>query len=448
MFIKSELASFLPLVLLLSGFGPAPAQDREDAARDRQAVSDSAAGDSLSSLVAEALQNNPALKAAAFQVGAARLSPDQVWYLEPPEFDVDFFRTPIHSFPNPVENGTEVDYSMQQTFPFPGKISSRIQAGNQRVGMSEAELASLQWKIIREVKNGYYRLYLLDRRLEINRDDQALLNEFVAIARKRYEVGTGNLADILRAQTELITLQTDHFTLTQTRRSDEARLNALLNRKTDRPFPPVGALNPDSADWTLPQIRPLIEEYHPELRRLKAEAEMRAAEQAVTAKDFYPDFMVKATYMDMNHAADFWSLMVGMNLPLAFWSAPKYRAGYGQSVANLNQAKAEEADLANLLAANAQDALLQTGSDWNLVQVSKHVLIPQAEEALQSALSAYQDGKTEFLNLLDAYRALNQAKLDGETAVMELFAGQAELEQAVGLSLDEIRKKLSQGDGK
>jgi len=47
--------------------------------------------------------------------------------------------------------------------------------------------------------------------------------------------------------------------------------------------------------------------------------------------------------------------------------------------------------------------------------------------------------------LLDAYRTRLMAKENAEMAIMQLSASQADLEEAVGLGLDEIADKIRQG---
>jgi hypothetical protein len=68
---------------------------------------DSATGNivRLDSLIAEALRNNPQLRAAAHQTSAAEARVSQVTSWNPPELGVDLFQTPISSFPNPFKDG-------------------------------------------------------------------------------------------------------------------------------------------------------------------------------------------------------------------------------------------------------------------------------------------------------------------------------------------------------
>jgi outer membrane protein, heavy metal efflux system len=68
-------------------------------------------------------------------------------------------------------------------------------------------------------------------------------------------------------------------------------------------------------------------------------------------------------------------------------------------------------------------------------------LIPQAEQTLQSTTSAYQTGNMDFFSLIDAYRMLLMAKLNFHMSAMKYMESQAELEQAVGISMDEIVRR-------
>jgi outer membrane protein, heavy metal efflux system len=307
------------------------------------------------------------------------------------------------------------------------------------------------------VKTGYYELYLVDRRLEINRRNQALMNRLIESARRQYEVGVGRQADILRAQSESTRLKTDSVMLNQSRKAMEGMLNALLNRETTRPLSVTDSLAPANADWSFEQIKPVLEGNHPSLRAMKAGIRMRQAEKAMAKKEYWPEFMVGGSYKDMLelpagvHDAelqDNWSVMVSMNVPIALWSLPKYKAGVVQSDANLSQAEEEYAEMRNMVSARAQAALLKAQSGKEVVRLSKTVLVPQAKQALESTLAAYQSGNGDFMTLLDAYRMSLMAKENTEMALMQLLSSQAELEDAIGLDLAEIRNKMSEGAGK
>ena len=74
----------------------------------------------LDSIVRETVAMNPNLKATEYKTEASKAAVGTI-KLDPPLIAVEFFQTPITSFPNPFKDQMEIDYSVQQMFPFPWK---------------------------------------------------------------------------------------------------------------------------------------------------------------------------------------------------------------------------------------------------------------------------------------------------------------------------------------
>lgn len=89
----------------------------------------------LDDLIKETLENNPQLRAARNQTSAARAHVDQATSWDAPQLGVEFYQTPIQSFPNPVKNSMETDYFLQQMIPFPGKISAMGRSAKNNANM-------------------------------------------------------------------------------------------------------------------------------------------------------------------------------------------------------------------------------------------------------------------------------------------------------------------------
>src|SRR3990172_2202521 len=104
----------------------------------------------LDDLIVEALHNNPQLRAARNQTAAARTRVDQVTSWDAPQVGVEFFQSPIQSFPNPLKNQMEMDYYIQQMFPFPGKLSAMGKAAEANAGMFDQGYKALERKVLRE----------------------------------------------------------------------------------------------------------------------------------------------------------------------------------------------------------------------------------------------------------------------------------------------------------
>lgn len=401
----------------------------------------------LEDLIQEALLNNPQLQSANLQAEAAKTQIKQAKAWEPPQIGVEFFQTPIQSFPNPLKDWMENDYSIQQMVPFPGKISAMSKSAKFNAAMMEQGFLALQKRIIRELKSAYYELYLVQRRIQLNQENQELMRKFTDIARKQYEVGMGKQADILRAQTEFSTLINEGINLQQEQKSVEAMINALLSRPTNQPLgyvPDIGMALPSLA---FEPVASLALENRPELKGMLSNIDMNRAELALAKREYFPDFMFRLMYKDMAMTGDdFWAVMAGVNIPLAFWSGGKFTGKVQEGKINIRKAEADYRTMLNMVQYEIQDALVKVQTNQNLVMLYKHTVIPQAEQTLQSTDAAYQTGKTEFLMVIDAYRMLLMARLDYYMSVMNYLSSQAALEQAVGLSIEEIAQRIQKWD--
>lgn len=397
----------------------------------------------LQDLVAEALQNNPQLRAARNQTAAARTRVDQVTSWDAPQIGVEFFQTPVQSFPNPLKNQMEMDYYIQQMFPFPGKLSAMGKAAESNANMFDQGYKALERKILRELKSAYYELYLVQRKIQINAENQDLMRRFVEIAHKQYEVGMGKQPDILRAQTELSTLINDGLNLQKEKRVVEAMINTILSRSANAPLGYVPDIEVNIPQWTFEQLSPLALEARPELKAMNFNIDMNKAELSLSKREYFPDLMARIMYKDMAMTGnDFWSAMVGISIPLSPWSSDKYTSKVQENELNVRRAEEDYSSMKNMTLFEVQDANVQVQTNQNLVLLYKNTVIPQAEQTLQSTISAYQTGKTEFLMLIDAYRMLLMSRLDYHMSVMNYMASQAALEQAVGLDIREIAERV------
>jgi outer membrane protein TolC len=89
----------------------------------------------------------------------------------------------------------------------------------------------------------------------------------------------------------------------------------------------------------------------------------------------------------------------------------------------------------NMVLYELHSALVKLQASYDALKLFKNTSIPQAEQTLQSTLSYYQTGKTEFLMVIDAYRMLLMAKLDYQMSLMNYLTAKADLERAVGMDL-------------
>ena len=380
----------------------------------------------------DAAKNNPRLAAADAKVKASEANERSQRSLEAPQVAMEFYQSPVSSFPNPFKNQMEYDYSIQQMIPFPGKLGAMAQSEQKRTDMLAADKQTEEQEITRNVKELYFDLYLKYRQLELNGQTQTLVRELVKIARTQYENGAGKQSDILRAQTELSTFVNDSIVLFQQIKSMEGMINALCNRPVTTDIGFVPEMSPAMKSYDLNALLFIAEKKRPELKSMVKGIEMQQAELIATQKEYLPDFMVRGMYKQMMQGSDDWSLMIGATVPIAPWSRGKISSSARRADENIRIAQSERENMINIISSEVNDALLKVESAKERLKLSRESVIPQAEQTLESALAAYRTGKQEFLTLIEIQRMLVMAKLDYHMAVMMLLDGQSRLEQVRG----------------
>jgi outer membrane protein, heavy metal efflux system len=397
---------------------------------------------SLDSLIAEALRNNPRILAARDESAASRARIRQNTSFEPPQVGIEFYQTPFSSFPNPIKNGLETDYSIQQMFPYPGKRSAMGNMARYGAAMTEKNIGTLEKQVIREMKSAYYGLYLADRMLLINSQNLDLMREFIAVTARQYELGKGKQADILKAQTELSMLTLSAINFEKDKKIAVARVNTVAGRPVGDSLGAVEEIEKFYTEWLVSDLDSLALRNRPELKSMQDNINMKEAELAVSLKESMPDFMVRLMYKDMTMGKDFWSTMFGFTIPQSFWSQGKVRSKIEESRINIRKARSEYSNMRNEVFLQVHEAFEMMNANNSMIVYYRKTLIPQTEQTLQSALDGYRAGTVDFMTVIDDARMLLQVRQDTLAAIVSLMESIADLEQAVGMDSEKIIKSI------
>jgi cobalt-zinc-cadmium efflux system outer membrane protein len=397
----------------------------------------------LDSLIQEALRHNPEIRAARHQSQASRSRIRMATAWEPPEIGVEFYQTPAASFPNPVKDQMETDYFIEQMIHFPGKLGATGKTARFGALMAEEEARVVERRVIFDLKSAYSEIYWIQKKIELNSENQRLMSQALDVASRQYEVGTGTQTDMLRGRTELSRLAVEALALGREKRSMEAMLNVLLDRPLDGSFSRIDTLDFDFPDWTLEQIDSLALIFRPGFRAMKFEVAMNQAEVVAARWDYAPDFTTRLMYKDMTMTSkDFWSFMIGISLPLSPWAYPKSAGRVQEMTASVRKSEASLDHMKNRVLLDVQNAWSSMKTNREIIELNRKTVIPQADMAVRSAAAAYATGRVPFVMLIDTYRMALSAGLDYHMAVMNFISSQAKLEEAVGLGIVEIEERI------
>ena len=427
--------AFLTLAAVSAALCLAVPASAQDPARARTITTDSVPRLRLGEVYAGVQERNP--KAAAARsladAAAARVSPAGV--LPDPEVQLAFMNYKLPEL-RPMDPLGMVQLQVMQMLPIGGKLplSSRI-AGHQAAAERE-RAADVAWEQRTRAAMAFYELFAAEEGIDIATATRRLVQDVASIAQSMYEVGEGNQADVLRAQVEIARMTEEIARMEAMRQAAGAKLNALLDRSSDSA---VGAAVlpkfPDAAP-AVDSLLNLALRTRPMIRAGEAEVAAADAMALRARRELIPDLVVGVQYGQRSAEMGterMGSLMLGASVPVfARRRQLKWReeadAMRAMSAADLAWMKADTRGRISEIVAMLNRAR-------RLTELYTGTVLPQAEAAVTSAVSAYRVGRIDFMNVLDNRMTVNRYRQELVTLRMEEGQAWAELEMLVGREL-------------
>lgn len=396
------------------------------------------AAEDLDQLVAAAVANNPELKSsqARWQLYVSKTT--QAASLEDPMFMFKLqnmvAREPL-AFDKDPQTGRVIGISQQ--LPFWGKRALREEVAQYEAESYKWLIAERALELTRMVKETYYQLYGVDKSLEVVGRNLQIIADFITLAETRYAVGQGVQQDIHKAgleQSKMLDLQ---ITLQQQRKRLEANLNYLLSRPPQTPVGPIPDFDLPKPALTIQQLQELAVANRPQVKSLISQANKGQAARRLAQRESYPDFNLAFEYMFRQQSNDdpgdnMFSLGVTINLPV---QRQRRQALVAESAAETSMSLEELNALKNSIGYTITDVLAQLERRQKLVELYRGGIIPQAEQALESAIISYRVNKVDFLTLLDGRVNLFNYERELYESQAEYMMRLAQLEAVVGVAL-------------
>lgn len=386
----------------------------------------------LGPLIQEALKNNPELAAEQAQVEVMVERILQSQSLDDPEFTVRLWNTPNSL---DVTDSDRTIFGLSQQFPFPGTLSQQEHIAEKVAEQAEQRLAGKKREIIEAVKVAYYDLFYAHQAIEIHHQEAKRLKQFFNAAQAKFRVGKGTQVDVLKAQVEQSKWFQHLPILEQQRQTAQAHLNTILNRDTQAPLGVPLEPTREPKTLSLGHLQEQAVQRRPEILQAALVIEQFDATIKLAELQTYPHLRVEAQRWLNRDAEDGFGGIVSINLPFAFWTKPKYEAGVREAIAQREAALFKKRTLENQTRFQIQDLLARITAKSKILELYKTTVLPQAKHTLRAAIAGYRTDRNNFLDLIEADRALLTYQLEFFRALADWKQLLAKLERVVGIAL-------------
>lgn len=414
---------FLSFILMIPLMSPAQV---ENTTVPRRPISQT-----LDQLVSEALDHNQEVKAALHQMKVMDARADQSATLEDPELTLMREEMPEFRY----NEATYQRFELMQTIPFPSKLSARRTVADYSAEHAHHDHLEKANEVIARLRNAYGELWYDQHAILLNEENAGLLRQFAEIVKTRFATGMAPQQDALKVMVELEKLRNQLLTLRQEEAATKAMMMAILNRDPGDtlgtavlPDTVIFAADPDTLVSLALQFRPML--LHDSLG-----VEEGKAVQSLARREYLPDFKIGLQYVTMP-ITQFrgWSVIAGISIPFAPWTLGKAAARVEEADATYERAVANYHASRDMIVATVHEMYVRAASGKRQLMSYRRTIVPLAEQSLRASLTAYQNGTTDFLMLIDAYRTLVDLRMEALMTRMQFEQSVAELERAVGLT--------------
>jgi len=418
--MKQRIFCRLPLLLAVALGStivfPAKGQDTIAAAVSTNALT-------LEMAIRVALANNPQLRASGARVAAASGRAYQAKQWSNPELELSAEDWPVSG--GAGFSDAKQTIGVAQTLPYPGKKSLDRQIGDAGVKLSETELALRRTELVRDVKASFCRVLASEQLVAVATQLVAVAESSAATAQKRVDAGAAAYQEQLRAEVQWEQARTELAGFERELAAAQQAFATLLGRPELSQARLAGTLA-ETPDLSLMEATaPEHLAKHPSLSAAQANLDRAQLGQRRARLEPYPDVKMGVAGGRIG-ATDQSIIEVGFSVPLPILDRGKGKQQ--ETRANVRSAEAELQGVQQQLQREWASALKRYHTAGEQVANYRERILPKAAEASRLVQTGFEQGKFNFIDLVDTQRMTAEARLAYQVKLLELNIAQAELE--------------------
>lgn len=356
-------------------------------------------------LAEQAIRANPGISAVQTRIRALQQRVQRAGAWMDPVAAVEYGSIPIDSGALGDSPMSGLQFKLQQTFFFPGKIALREEVAKGQVKEERHLLAERKVQLAAMVQRAYYSLALVRHLRQVTQSHIQLIDQFIDVVRIKYEVGKVGQHDLLRLQVLRTKLSDDLNNFDRDDRSLTAAINASLHRPGDTPIKTPKRIQTPTPPTSFEELIGAAIKHRPKLQHYLEQARTRRLEAKRLAREGYPDLTTWIGYRLRTEAGadpgtDFFSVGVSVPIPLSYdrrWRSQSRENEHGAQEAEQQR----EAEIDRI-----KGELGQHLATWRRslqeAETYRKSLMPQARSTLDATFAAYQVDRADFASLFQS----------------------------------------------
>lgn len=433
-FVSKSLGLALALCPLYAAWAQSPAPGDAGIGTQAQAVAPGPEW-TLPALVDELKKSNPQLRSAAGVATAAQYGVEPARAPDNPTFNIT--QSPVRYNPFAVGTSQGMTWSLSQNLPWPGKRQLGGEIAQAQADQVKAQVDALRVQLIGQLRTAWSAWQQVRQQIRLLRSQFDRLEQIKQATQLRYAQNAAAYADNINAQISQAQVRTDLLALEGQARTLNAQIGSLIGRSPADPL--MLAAQDTPADKDLPALESLRRQALERNPLLKASQHaMRGAQSGVELAELgrRPDFNLSLLF---NSASPPWDMVnndsYGINLGMTFplWYSRKEKHLLDQARAQLSSTQDADEALRQQTLLGVDSAYVQWTQSLAQLRLLEERSLEQARIAYRLSLANYGTGQAGFVDLMNAYNAMNTAEINAMQARAAAIQARVALDVAIGV---------------
>ena len=291
------------------------------------------------------------------------------------------------------------------------------------VNQATITLMGERYAVIGSVRSAYYDLFALERKV-------AILDELVKVAGEAVKNGQALLDNKQIARLDLVQLEVERARFVAEAEATRREIPAVKKRLAATVGDPrlaVGAVTgsfEDVPQYDADRTLETVLATHPEIRTAKVEVERAQAAIRRAEVEPIPNITFSTGYIRQyeNQSHDF---ALGLSAPVPVWN--RNQGNIRAAKAELGMAIQTVGRTENDLAERVATAFRTYSAALKRAEQYKTEILPRSEETYKLSLEAFKGGQFAYLSVIQAQRAVAEARLEYNRSLGEAWRAAADL---------------------
>jgi len=383
----------------------------------------------LPDAIAEAVAHSPALRVIEADIDAAHGEVLTAQLRPNPELS---FRPALHRVQEGGATTREFkgDVGLSQTFLFPGKRELLVSISERNVELRKLGIEGVRFQLAAAVRRSFYELLAAQSILGLREQQLESARTFQQAAARRAESGYASDFEAVKSQGEVINAQKLLRSAEGAIAAARAELSTLIGRDPLVPLEIAGTLDGATGERPVAELLLLAYARNPGIRVLEMQAEIAGLNLRKARLARKPDIAVGPS-LEYSKSEQ----ILGISATVALPSKNYGRGEILTATAEQRKVLAETDRLRREIAGAVTKTATQLATANSLLSLYSQTYLDQLKAVVDQAERSYAQNATSLLIYLDAKRTYFDTLAGYYEAIGNAATSRAELESAVGASL-------------